>query len=113
MPPEGVSSDMDTTTRTSGDAVRTTSDDETVSETVVEAVADAKGVDPLALDPLYDSIDPDALDRLFDHAGAGSSIAKLSFEMADCEVLVRGSGEVVVTPTTGAGDRVERVASHE
>ncbi|QLD91194.1 hypothetical protein HWV07_07185 [Natronomonas salina] len=100
-------------TRALGDAAQPTSSDESVSETVVTAVADAKGVDPLDLDPLYDSIDPDALDSLFGHAGAGSSIAKLSFEMADCEVLVRGSGEVVVTPTTGAGDRVERVASHE
>ena len=100
-------------TGTFGDTVQTNSSDDAISETVVTAVADAKGVDPLDLDPLYDSIDPDALDSLFGHAGAGVSIRKLSFEMADCEVLVRGSGEVVVTPMTEAGDRVDGVASLE
>ena len=100
-------------TGTLGDTVRMNSSDEDISETVVSAVADAKGVDPLDLDPLYDAIDPDALDSIFRHAGAGSTVTKLSFEMDGCEVLVRGSGEVAVSPATGAGDRVERIASHE
>ena len=104
---------MDTMTGTLGDTVRTTSEDETVSETVIAAVADAKGVSPLDLDPLYDSIDPDALDQLFDHAGGGSSITRLSFEMADCEVHVRANGEVTVTPAPAASEGVDRVISLE
>ena len=104
---------MDTTTGTRGDTVQTNSSDEDISETVVSAVADAKGVDPLDLDPLYDAIDPDALDSIFRHAGAGSTVTKLSFEMEDCEVLVRGSGEVVVTLATATTEGVDRVASLE
>jgi hypothetical protein len=105
---------MDTMTGTIGDTIRTNDSDEAVSETVVNAVADAKGVDPLELDPLYDAVDPDALDSLFGHhAGAGSSSVELSFTMARCEVLVRGAGEVVVTPLAATEEAAERVTSVE
>lgn len=67
------------------------------SDVVVAAVAKAKGVDPLDLDPLYDVVDPDALDRLFADGKAGSASLEVSFTMADCEVVVDGSGEVAVT----------------
>ena len=94
------------------DTVRTISGGETVSEAVVNAVADAKGVDPLDLDPLYDTIAPDALDRLFgDYPGSGS--AELRFELSRCEVVVREAGEVVVTSAPGTGEPAERVPSHE
>lgn len=102
---------MDTTTGNLGETVRTNSGDEDVSVTVVKAVADAKGVDPLDLDPLCDSIELDALDRIFDPAFAGSSVTELSFEVDGCEVLVRGSGEVVVTPATTATEGEVRVTS--
>ncbi|USZ67629.1 hypothetical protein NGM10_12940 [Halorussus salilacus] len=36
-----------------------------VSETVVEAVSAASNLDPAAMDPLAESVDPDALDALF------------------------------------------------
>ena len=40
-------------------------DDASVSDTIIAAVADEAGVDPLVLPPLYERIDPDALDGLF------------------------------------------------
>ena len=103
---------MDTMAGSMTDTVRTITGGETVSEAVVDAVADAKGVDPLDLDPLYDTVDPDALDSIFRHA-SGTASAELTFEMAGCEVLVREAGEVVVTSTPGAEEPAERVPSHE
>lgn len=38
---------------------------ERLSEAVVKAVADAEGVGPTDLRPLYEAVDPDALDSLF------------------------------------------------
>lgn len=65
-----------------------------ISETVVVAVAEARGVDPTELDPrLYDFVDPDALDSLF-----RSDEGSVAFTMAGCHVTVYGSGRVVVLP---------------
>lgn len=65
-----------------------------VSETVVVAVAEARGVDPTELEPrLYDFVDPDALDSLF-----RSDDGSVAFTMAGCHVTVYGSGRVVVLP---------------
>lgn len=75
--------------------IRTTRD-ESVSETVVSAVAEATDVDPLALDPrLYEVIDPDALDRLFNEA---QSEGRVGFTMAGCQVSVHADDHVVVVP---------------
>lgn len=69
-----------------------------VSERVVHAVARARDVDPLELDPLYDSVDPDALERLFDASSASDSAVqgRIVFGMAGCEVTVRSDGRVDV-----------------
>lgn len=40
-------------------------DPEPLSRLVVTAVADAEGVDPTELPPLYSAVDPDALDSVF------------------------------------------------
>lgn len=80
-----------------GNTGQSNTSDEAISQQVVEAVADAKGVDPLDLPPLYNTVDPDALDSLFSHAESHSAIAELRFTIEGCEVLIRGSGEVVVT----------------
>ena len=107
MPPTVHSGDMETKTGSLGDAMRTDSSDDAISRQVIEAVADAKGVDPLDLPPLYDDIDPDALDGLFRVAGSSASITSLRFEIADCEVLVRGSGDVVVVQSESDVDAFE------
>lgn len=43
----------------------TCSEDESVSHTVIAAVAEVSNCDPMELPPLYDYIDPEALDTLF------------------------------------------------
>ena len=107
MPRECDGTDMETKTDTLADPARTTTDDDPISQKVIEAIADATGVDPLELPPLYDSVDPDALDSLFSHEGAGGCITSLCFEIGDCEVLVRGSGEVVVVRSDADLDVLE------
>lgn len=91
---------MDTMTRSA--AATTVDDEEALSATVVSAVADAKGVDPLELEPLYKAVDADALDAIFSHADGDDTALSVSFSMAGCQVVVRGAGEVVVTPETEA-----------
>lgn len=88
---------MDTMAGSVSNAVTMNSEDK-ISAKVVSAVADAKGVDPLELDPLYDVIDADALDAIFGPTeGEAARASKLTFRMADCRVVVRGTGEVSVT----------------
>jgi len=72
--------------------VYTPSPSETVSESVVRAVAAAKDVDPMDLDErLYDCVDPDALDRLFPCEGT------VTFTMAGCRVEVEKGQIILVT----------------
>lgn len=102
--PESIGSvDDESTDATGGEWSETagrepirSSDGESTGAAVVRAVADAKGVDPLDLDPLYDVIDGDALDAMFAERD-GSDPLELRFTMAGCEVVVQGAGEVTVT----------------
>ena len=75
-----------------------------ISETVVITVAEATGVDPLELEPLYEVVDPDALNRLFRSA---PGFVEVSFRMANCEVVVHCDGEVVVTPSVSQDHQVK------
>lgn len=64
----------------------------TVSDTVIEAVADVAGVDPTnTLIPLADRIDPDALDGLFVD---GDGDAQVTFSVCGLDVLVRSDGRI-------------------
>jgi hypothetical protein len=92
---------MHATTESARDA--TMVEDEAPSTKVVSAIAEAKGVDPLELDPLYDYVDTDALDAIFSQADASSSL-ELRFSVADYQVVVSGAGEVAVTPPTSEDD---------
>ncbi|MFB6302497.1 MAG: HalOD1 output domain-containing protein [Haloferacaceae archaeon] len=63
---------------------------------VVQAVADAKGVDPGALTPpLGHVINPDALDRLFD--ARNPTTGHVTFQYSGYEVTVRSDGQIRVT----------------
>ena len=75
------------------------SQDGTTSARVIEAVAEARGVDPLDLPPLYDVIDPDALNRLFnsDSPGRPNGPGRVTFTLSGCEVVVESDGEVTAT----------------
>ena len=74
-------------------------DDRTPSLRVVEAVADAEGVDPFDLEaPLYDAIDPTALDRLFEPTARGETErqGQVTFEFCGYDVTVRSDGSVSI-----------------
>lgn len=73
------------------------------STATVMAVAAAAGVEPDALPPLYDTIDPDALDDLFRSPHAIRSDVRVSFTYAGCDVVVAGDGDVSVELQGGAG----------
>lgn len=72
-----------------------------LSETVINAVADAKGVETIELETrLYDIIDPDALENIFKEKtdGTARTNGRIVFSMCGCEVIVYSDGQVVVTP---------------
>ena len=105
---------MEAMTGTASNEVRNVCRNGQISETVVTAVAEAKGVDPLDLKPLYDVIDPDALNRMFrPSAGSPPAVMELSFSMAGCKVVVHGDGEVVVTPPAETDESPMTVAPRE
>lgn len=68
-----------------------------ISQAVVEAVAEAEGVDPTELTPLYAAIDPDALESLFEPSlpsTDGRVVGEIRFPYHGYEVRVTASGWV-------------------
>jgi len=106
--------------------------DESVSETVIRAVADARNEHPLEMEPrLYDAVDPEALDALFVSTATGGdgvadertatapatepddSVTSVSFSFGGRHVLVDSRGRVFLSDPTEASERVgstERVS---
>jgi len=75
---------------------RAGSDSGAVSLAVVEALAEARGVSPLELDPpLFDAVDPEALDGLFAASDAISD-GRVVFTVDDHEVTVTADDDVYV-----------------
>lgn len=72
--------------------------DLSASEAVIRQIAEAAGVDPLALPPLYDAVDPDALDALFEPSPGDPILSgTVSFTYCGCGVVVfRTDDEVCV-----------------
>lgn len=70
-----------------------------ITQAVVEAIAEAEGIDPLELaPPLYDVVDPDALENLFTNSQA---LGKLIFNYKDYEVSVFSDGFISVESNVG------------
>jgi len=65
---------------------------ETVSNEVVMAVSEARGIAPTDLDPLAETVDCDALNDLHESMDPGGSI---SFQYAGFDVVVGGNGLVL------------------
>ncbi|ELZ08940.1 hypothetical protein C479_12469 [Halovivax asiaticus JCM 14624] len=66
---------------------------------VVDAVADEREVEPTALDPLYEAVDPDSLDALFPpvpQRSEGTS-RSITFTFAGYQVTIEGTGRIDVT----------------
>lgn len=78
---------------------------QTILEIIVDALAEAKGVDVTALPPLYDSIETEALARLFEsHDENGESETIVSFTLENWNVFVRGDGRIRVCDGTKHSD---------
>lgn len=72
-------------------------DERPVSVAVVEAVADAEGVDPVGLEtPLYEAVDPDALEALVGASGHGGFEGYVSFVYCGYDVTVDPRGGVTL-----------------
>lgn len=75
--------------------------DHSPAETVVDALSEAAGVDPVDLPALYEFVDFDALDSLFErHEGASDAHTVLSFKVGVWNVFVRGDGRIRVCDGT-------------
>ncbi|PSQ46321.1 hypothetical protein BRD15_09595 [Halobacteriales archaeon SW_6_65_15] len=68
------------------------------SETLIIAVADIAGVDPLEIDPLFDTVDPEKLDDFVESGGAPEVGGRMEFTFADHDVTVHASGLFDVRP---------------
>ncbi|WP_339104895.1 HalOD1 output domain-containing protein [Haloterrigena salinisoli] len=69
-----------------------------LSSAIVSAVTTVTDRSPMAIDPLWETIDPEALERLLDHAatqGEGTSFG-LEFSVAGLDLVVTDAGEIVV-----------------
>lgn len=69
-----------------------------ISEKVLEEVAEAEGVEVLELPPLYDSIDADALDSLLSGTATDDrpEAIEITFRYCDYAVSIDGDGTVEV-----------------
>lgn len=72
-------------------------DVERPSLALVEAVAEAKGVDPLTLDPLGNSVDMDALDTVLQTRETDSPV-KVSVKFAGYCATLSSYGSIVLRP---------------
>ena len=72
---------------------------ETPSIEIIEQVASLEETDPVALPPLYDTVDPEALDSLFHSSTSGGARAESTVRFTYCgyDVRVGADGDVVVS----------------
>lgn len=71
---------------------------ETPSLEIIEQVASLEETDPLALPPLYDTVDPEALDSLVHSSAADGARAESTVRFTYCgyDVRVEADGDIVV-----------------
>lgn len=84
---------------TSSTAVEREVENQKVSETIVSAVAELTGSDPVSLEPLYNVVDPDALGMLFNTSGfyPDQSLPRVEFTYCDCDIVVSADRVVQVS----------------
>lgn len=78
----------------------TTTDEQVVSRTVIETVADATSRDVTDLPPLFRTVDPDALDALLAPRPSGNADPMgLTFEYGGCRITVERTDAEAVSVT--------------
>ncbi len=79
------------------DAPPTPRDSGGVSEKVIDAVAEAEGIEPVDVaPPLYEVVDPEALDRVFAPSTGDQLSGEVTFSYSGHEITVGADGEVLV-----------------
>lgn len=80
-------------------SIRQPAQNESITNVVVDAIADYKDANPVEIPPLYRAIDPDALNSLFGNSPLGGNRfdGRITFELAECEVEVRSDRTVTVS----------------
>lgn len=74
-------------------------------EALIDAIAEAEGVDATALPSLYEVVDTDALNQLFSRCDeAGDAETVLSFQFDPWTVFVRADGRIRVCDSTKPTD---------
>ncbi|MFC6862967.1 HalOD1 output domain-containing protein [Halomicroarcula sp. GCM10025817] len=77
------------------------------TETIIRALADAAGVEPVDLPPIYEYVDPEALDALFEgHDGDTDSDTILSFQVDAWNVFVHSDGRIRICDANQRTDPV-------
>lgn len=70
-------------------------EDNSATHAVAQAVADAKGVSPIDLNPpLYTAVDTDALDQFVNSLSEKPAAVQITFEYGGFDVTVSGDGSV-------------------
>lgn len=72
---------------------------DTVTSSVVSAIAALTGTPPTGVRPLYETVDPDALDSVLESgsdAAARRPALTVSFRHEGCDVTVRADGRLTV-----------------
>lgn len=70
---------------------------DSISLTIIEALAAELETDPVELEPLYHAVDPEALDQLFQDSSPAS--ARVQFAYGEQTVEVRGDGTILINGT--------------
>lgn len=80
-----------------------------LTERIIEAVADAADTSPHELPPLYEVVDPEALNHLFasNYEGETRAAGQVTLVYAGYEIVVHSSGDVTISPLDAAGDQYE------
>ena len=75
------------------------------SMAVVTFVAAIEEVDPPALSPLFDVVDPDALDSVYESVTTNSPDGKVVFRYEGYEITLSGDETISARPVDDAPDR--------
>jgi hypothetical protein len=87
------------------DAQYSAESDRSPADAIVDALAEASGVDPLELPPLYDFVDYDTLNRLFQkHDRATDTDVILCFRIENWNVFIRADGRILICDNTRPTD---------
>lgn len=77
-------------------------DTSSVSESIIEEIANHRGIEPTELEPLYHTLDPDALDTLISTLRDRDGNGKLVFSYSGYEVMVYSGTHVVIRDCTNS-----------